>query len=133
MGDLIRSIIRWIIVILIIILVVFLIIKITNKNETRKDLNNGVKTLKTITENNGINSNLDADENDENKSIITNNDSNTNTTNNTSTTTNQQQNTNSTSVTVSNTSTTSVIGVIGIVILFAGGYYIVRSRKAFDE
>ena len=141
MGDLIRSIIRWIIVILIILLIVFLIIKITNKSEAKKNLDSGIKTIKTISGNDGINSNI----NDDNRSIIsdnnnqannsTTNDSTTNnsTTNNTTNNNGQTPNNNSTTISVTNTSTESRVGLLGIVILFAGGYYIVRSKKAIEE
>ena len=116
MGDLIRGIIRWIIVILIILLIVFLIIKITNKNSVKKDVDNGIKTLKTITTNDSVNSNTK----DENQSIIPGN--------NTTTVTNDNN-----TVTVNNTATSSYIGVIGFVILFAGGVYIIKSRKRIEE
>ena len=146
MGDLIRSIIRWIIVILIILLIVFLIIKITNKSEAKKNLDSGIKTIKTISGNDGINSNI----NDDNRSIIsdnnnqannseTNNSTTNNTTTNNTTTNNttndngKTPNNNSTTISVTNTSTESRVGLLGIVILFAGGYYIVRSKKAIEE
>ena len=51
MGDLIRTIIRWIIVILIVILIIFLLFKITDKSsKAKKAVNNSVQTVKKTNE-----------------------------------------------------------------------------------
>ena len=111
MGELIRTLIRWIIVILIIILIIFLLFKITGKsNKTKKAVDTGVEQLENVTERaadtveEAVNPEGSADTQE---AVVDEN-----------------------PVVVPDTASTSFIGLIGVIILASGTYYIYKSSKA---
>ena len=121
MGDLIRTIIRWIIIILIIILIIFLLFKITDKSKTKKAVNTGVETVKktkdkvketvkdTVQE---VPANPEGTEEDEISDDT------------------EAEEDRTLVVDTPNTDTSSAIGLIGIIILSGGAYYVYRRREA---
>lgn len=117
MGDLLRTIIRWIIVILIVILIIFLLFKITNKSSrAKKAVDTGVDTVENIAK----------DTKDAVEDIATPEED----TTIEETKAEEVEKEEALVVDSPDTATTSVLGLVGILILSSGTYYIYRSKKA---
>ena len=123
MGDLIRTIIRWIIIILIVILIIFLLFKITDKSKTKKAVNTGVQTVKKTkdkvkeTVKDTVNE-VTADPEGSEDENVTGDDA------------KVEDEDRTLVVDTPDTDTSSAVGLIGVIILSGGAYYVYRRREA---